>query len=232
MRHPRRRRESSGIYSHHTSEPGLWRLAAMAALPDPLFPEGYVHRWWELKSGELEDLMLAAADMRTAGRGSRAWTQMTNGAFRLRFLARQLAAMMGARRNVSRHYDIGDDLYFSFLDPVNLQYSCAFWRDGDDLAAAQKNKIETTFRRLDIPPEGRVLDIVQWLGRGGSGIDSQHRAPGAGAGGHLDGPQYLPRWLYPFSGGDAGGGGEKRIEGGGCICTCRVQLPANIKSLA
>ena len=142
--------------------PSAFRLALMSAVPDPVFLDGYVRGWWELKAGEMEDLMLVAA---AAGRGADAsggwkqWTRVREGALRLRFLARQAAAAMGARGNVSRHYDIGDDLYFSFLDPAHLQYSCAFFRDGDDLAAAQENKLAVTFQRLEIPPRGRVLDI-------------------------------------------------------------------------
>ena len=159
--------------------PGASRLAAMAAFPDPMFLSGFVREWWELKSGELEDLMLAAADAVRDGRGSgaRGWATVRDGAVWLRFFARQLAAGAGVRANVSRHYDIGDDLYFSFLDPAHLQYSCAFWRDGDDLAGAQENKVATTLRRLAVPEGARVLDVG--CGWGGLCRAVARRVPGA-----------------------------------------------------
>jgi len=36
-----------------------------------------------------------------------------------------------------RHYDLGNDLFFSFLDPYN-QYSCGYFQETDDLNAAQQ----------------------------------------------------------------------------------------------
>jgi cyclopropane-fatty-acyl-phospholipid synthase len=64
-----------------------------------------------------------------------------------------------SRANVAHHYDIGNDLYRSFLDR-DMNYSCAFFEDpAGDLEHAQQNKLRTTIARLDIRPGMSILDI-------------------------------------------------------------------------
>lgn len=71
----------------------------------------------------------------------------------------RLIPAISSRRNASHHYDLGNDLYQSFLDE-DMNYSCAFFaRDTDTLEQAQRNKIETTLNRLDLQPGMSVLDI-------------------------------------------------------------------------
>ena len=57
-----------------------------------------------------------------------------------------------------RHYDLGNDLFFSFLDPCN-QYSCAYFQGTDDLTIAQQKKLDLICRKIDLQPKDRVLDI-------------------------------------------------------------------------
>ena len=52
--------------------------------------------------------------------------------------------------NVAHHYDISDDLYFLFLDPLK-QYSCAYFKnENESLEDAQKNKINHIVKKLNI----------------------------------------------------------------------------------
>ena len=61
--------------------------------------------------------------------------------------------------NVSHHYDVSDDLYFLFLDPLR-QYSCGYFKsETDTLEQAQINKIKHIARKLDLKPNQKVLDI-------------------------------------------------------------------------
>ena len=61
--------------------------------------------------------------------------------------------------NVAHHYDISDELYFLFLDPLK-QYSCAYFKNKDDsLERAQQNKIDHIIKKLNIKPNQKVLDI-------------------------------------------------------------------------
>lgn len=57
------------------------------------------------------------------------------------------------------HYDLGNDLFMSFLDPYN-QYSCAYFRDTDDLHQAQLNKLYLICKKIGLGPNDHVLDIV------------------------------------------------------------------------
>lgn len=64
-----------------------------------------------------------------------------------------------SRANAAHHYDIGNDLYRVFLDP-DMNYSCAFFENRKQgLAGAQKNKIRTTAKRLEVGAGMSVLDI-------------------------------------------------------------------------
>lgn len=64
-----------------------------------------------------------------------------------------------SKMNVAHHYDISDDLYFLFLDPLK-QYSCAYFKsENDSLEQAQQNKINHIIKKLDIKKNQKVLDI-------------------------------------------------------------------------
>ncbi|MGX9364638.1 cyclopropane fatty acyl phospholipid synthase [Desulfoplanes sp. PS50] len=56
------------------------------------------------------------------------------------------------------HYNLGNDLFATFLDPY-LQYSCAFFKDTDDLDTAQRAKMDLICNKLELRPGDRVLDI-------------------------------------------------------------------------
>ena len=47
-----------------------------------------------------------------------------------------------------RHYDVGNDFFECMLDP-SMQYSCAWFRDTDDLAQAQREKMDLICRKLE-----------------------------------------------------------------------------------
>jgi cyclopropane-fatty-acyl-phospholipid synthase len=63
------------------------------------------------------------------------------------------------RRAIAYHYDLPPEFYALYLDPM-MNYSCAYFRDPEeDLATAQKNKLELICRKLRLKPGERVLDI-------------------------------------------------------------------------
>lgn len=63
-----------------------------------------------------------------------------------------------ARANVQHHYDLSNELYRLFLDK-DMNYSCAYFEDGDDLETAQQRKLRHIAAKLDLKPGQRVLDI-------------------------------------------------------------------------
>lgn len=57
-----------------------------------------------------------------------------------------------------RHYDREQAIYRAMLDPEMI-YSCGYWARAEDLAAAQRAKLDLVFRKLGLEPGMRVLDI-------------------------------------------------------------------------
>jgi cyclopropane-fatty-acyl-phospholipid synthase len=63
------------------------------------------------------------------------------------------------RRAVTHHYDVGNDFYRLVLGP-SMVYSCAYWSGADDdLAVAQRAKLDLICRKLDLRPGTRLLDV-------------------------------------------------------------------------
>ncbi|MBM3367566.1 MAG: class I SAM-dependent methyltransferase [Betaproteobacteria bacterium] len=65
----------------------------------------------------------------------------------------------GSRRNISAHYDLGNDLYRLFLDQTMMYSSALFERPGMTLAEAQVAKLEAICRKLELGPQDHVLEI-------------------------------------------------------------------------
>ncbi|MGA3084909.1 MAG: cyclopropane fatty acyl phospholipid synthase [Thermodesulfobacteriota bacterium] len=83
----------------------------------------------------------------------------------LRLLLAYLSAWVFNRQSLARakivarrHYDLGNDLFFSFLDPYS-QYSCAYFQGTDDLTEAQQKKLDLICRKIDLHTQDHVLDI-------------------------------------------------------------------------
>jgi cyclopropane-fatty-acyl-phospholipid synthase len=64
-----------------------------------------------------------------------------------------------ARRSIAAHYDLGNDLFASMLDPT-MMYSCAlFERQGMSLEEASLAKLDRVCERLRLGPEDHVVEI-------------------------------------------------------------------------
>jgi cyclopropane-fatty-acyl-phospholipid synthase len=104
----------------------------------------------------LVQVVLANADVLTATPAPIRW--LAELAEKLRHRLRD-NTVAGSRRNIQRHYDLGNDFFRLFLD-ANLLYSCALYeRPDDSLEAAQVNKLQTICQKLDLLPGDRVLEI-------------------------------------------------------------------------
>lgn len=66
------------------------------------------------------------------------------------------------RRNIAEHYDLSNDLFAQFLDET-MTYSCAMYTEfpamPDDLASAQRRKIDRLLDMAQVGPGTRVLEI-------------------------------------------------------------------------
>jgi len=107
--------------------------------------------------GSLRDLMSLAAALlsRSPTESPAGWWQALRAQARsLRLHTRQRDAAQ-----VQFHYDVSDDFYALWLDPLRV-YSCAYYAQGaPDLAAAQQAKLDHICRKLMLRPGERLLDI-------------------------------------------------------------------------
>jgi cyclopropane-fatty-acyl-phospholipid synthase len=72
---------------------------------------------------------------------------------------RLLSILRGKQHNVRSHYDLGNDLFESFLDS-KLTYSCGYaCSPEDDLETLQTNKLDRICRKLRLERDERLLDI-------------------------------------------------------------------------
>ena len=65
----------------------------------------------------------------------------------------------GSAKNISHHYDLGNDFYAHWLDPTMTYSSAVFENEGDDLTKAQMNKYQKLVEMADIQPDDHVLEI-------------------------------------------------------------------------
>ena len=65
----------------------------------------------------------------------------------------------GSRRNISAHYDLGNDFYEQFLDPT-MNYSSGYFMDDETtLEEASLEKLDRICRKLALKPSDHVLEI-------------------------------------------------------------------------
>ena len=68
-------------------------------------------------------------------------------------------ALIDSKRNISYHYDIGNDFYSLWLDPT-LTYSCAYFKKEEDtLEQAQLQKYEHISKKLQLKKGETLVDI-------------------------------------------------------------------------
>jgi cyclopropane-fatty-acyl-phospholipid synthase len=114
--------------------------------------DAYVDGWWDTE--RLDELTCRVFRAAPSLRAASLPVQLLDGLYSL-FVNRQ--SRRGSRR-VRRHYDLGNDLFEAMLDR-RLVYSCAYWRDADDLDRAQEAKLDLVCRKLALAPGMRLLDV-------------------------------------------------------------------------
>ena len=74
-------------------------------------------------------------------------------------LQRAQAVLRGKRDNIHRHYDLGNDLFESFLDS-SLTYSCGYAHTiDDDVDQLQRQKLDRICQKLRLRRDETLLDI-------------------------------------------------------------------------
>ena len=66
----------------------------------------------------------------------------------------------GAKSNIAAHYDLGNELFETFLDYETMMYSSAVYADpAQSLEAAQLNRLERICDQLELDPSDHLLEI-------------------------------------------------------------------------
>ncbi len=115
--------------------------------------ESYVDGWWDCARVDEFIFRILSAKLE----------QKVKGSLKLLFPFVQSLLFNRQSRNraqdvAEKHYDLGNDLFLSFLDSYN-QYSCAYFNGTNDLEQAQLNKMDLICRKLGIHAGDSVLDI-------------------------------------------------------------------------
>ncbi len=65
----------------------------------------------------------------------------------------------GSRKNISAHYDLGNDLFELFLDPTMMYSSAIYPSEEASLEQAAVHKLDVICRKLDLQPGDQVVEI-------------------------------------------------------------------------
>ncbi|KIV72466.1 MULTISPECIES: SAM-dependent methyltransferase [Pseudomonadaceae] len=79
----------------------------------------------------------------------------------------------GSQRNISAHYDLGNDLFERMLDPTMMYSAAQYEHPEQSLEAAQLNKLERICQKLRLTPDDHLLEIGS--GWGGMAIHAATR---------------------------------------------------------
>lgn len=114
--------------------------------------EAFVRGWWDVDALDvLIYRLLDAGIQRRLPRWHRALST-------LQTFFTNLQSRRHAYDIAEAHYDRGNALFEAMLDPL-LTYSCGYWKEAEDLAAAQGAKLDLICRKLDLQAGQRVLDV-------------------------------------------------------------------------
>jgi cyclopropane-fatty-acyl-phospholipid synthase len=115
--------------------------------------ESYMDGWWDCAQIDEMVCRLLGGGLEDKVRGN------------VTYLVRLLPAILfnlqsrsRARIIAERHYDLGNELFFAFLDQYR-QYSCGYFQNTDDLDRAQQNKLELICRKLNLSASDHLLDV-------------------------------------------------------------------------
>jgi len=141
----------SNPWDPQVHNPNLWnRVLKKGSLG---LGEAYIEGWWDCPKIEtfIQRIISAQLDKQITGRGV--------------LLVHWLKNILFNRQSVKRayqvgehHYDVGNDLYEAMLDPT-MAYSCAYWKDTNDLHQAQLNKLRLICEKIQLKKDDSVVEI-------------------------------------------------------------------------
>ena len=116
--------------------------------------EAYVEGWWDCP--QLDELFTRILRLRlqdnVGNQNLAAWLIV------LKTKLQNLQTFNRSFQVGKQHYDLGNDLYQAMLDS-RLTYSCGYWRNADNLEAAQEAKLDLICQKLQLRSGMTLLDI-------------------------------------------------------------------------
>jgi cyclopropane-fatty-acyl-phospholipid synthase len=115
--------------------------------------ESYMDNWWD--AGKVDELIFKIVSARLEEKVRLKFSII------LKILSARIINLQSKRRAFiigEKHYDMGNDLFSLMLDK-RMNYSCAYWKDTDNLEKAQEDKLELICRKILLEPGMRILDI-------------------------------------------------------------------------
>ena len=88
----------------------------------------------------------------------RYFSWLSNGVNRIKHVFNR-NSQSGSKRNILAHYDLGNDMYQTFLDPEMMYSSAIYPTDDACLAQAQLHKLDTICQRLELQPGQTLLEV-------------------------------------------------------------------------
>lgn len=142
----------ANITIHHTVK----IIKKLSSDGDIGFAEAYMQGDWD--TDDLSDFLYWATlnlDALSAHIEANIFVRLFN---RLRHLTRRNSER-GSRRNISAHYDLGNDFYELWLDSTMTYSSAVFTDPSDSLEQAQTQKYEQLLVSLDATPGQHILEV-------------------------------------------------------------------------
>jgi len=115
--------------------------------------EAYMDRWWDCDALDQFFMKITRARLDRVVLNNKRflWRLFISKYFNLQSLKR--AFIVG-----EKHYDLDNNLYEKILDPL-MVYSCAYWKEANNLVDAQKAKLDLICRKVGLKKGDRILDI-------------------------------------------------------------------------
>ena len=119
--------------------------------------EAYANNWWN--TDDLTAVIRIMARNRSTTSRLEGWlTSLTWIIHRINLFTKRNAKRQ-SQRNISAHYDLGNDFFSTFLDRT-MTYSCAIFPSaGSSLEDASKYKLDRICQQLALSPDDELLEI-------------------------------------------------------------------------
>lgn len=116
--------------------------------------EAYMNSWWDCDRLDIAFYKAIKAGL------TRLFSENNFAANLLKFYQTlfNLQKTSRSRQVAETHYNLDNDL-FAYMLGTSMNYSCAYWREAEDLDKAQIAKMDLICRKLKLSPGMTVLDI-------------------------------------------------------------------------